>query len=219
MNRPDGFRFQLFRQSLLSDTFSVLMGFIVVEGGRRVENKRSVSATLAAVFAALYAVGVLVLAPISFQAFQVRVADALLPLTILFGWPAIIGLALGALVANMFGGLGPIDILGGSLANLVAGYVAWRVALNRGRSWIFVAVGLQVLIVTLTVGTYLSYLFAMPLEIGWLGVMIGSIVAIGFLGSLLLHATSSQRIVMLLTGHGISIYAHQTGGQKHATAE
>jgi len=184
-----------------------------------VESKRSVSSTLAAVLAALYAVGVLVLAPISFQAFQVRVADALLPLTILLGWPAIIGLTLGAFVANVFGGLGPVDILGGSLANLVAGYVAWRVALNRDRSWVFAAVGLQVLIVTLIVGTYLSYLFAMPLEIGWFGVMVGSIVAIGFLGSILLHAASSQRIVMLLTGHGISVYMPQTSKRKHATAK
>ena len=183
------------------------------------ESKRSVSATLAAVFAALYAVGVLVLAPISFHAFQVRVADALLPLAILFGWPAIIGLAIGALVANVFGGLGPIDIVGGSLANLAAGYVAWRVTLNRGRSWIFAAVGLQVLIVTLVVGTYLSYLFAMPLEIGWVAVMVGSIVAIGFLGSVLLHATSSQRIVMLLTGRGITVYGRQTGARKHPTKE
>jgi len=202
-----------------SDALSALTGFIAVEEGRRVESKRSVSATLAAVFAALYAVGVLVLAPISFHAFQVRVADALLPLAILFGWPAIIGLAIGALVANVFGGLGPIDIVGGSLANLAAGYVAWRVTLNRGRSWIFAAVGLQVLIVTLVVGTYLSYLFAMPLEIGWVAVMVGSIVAIGFLGSVLLHATSSQRIVMLLTGRGITVYGRQTGARKHPTKE
>ena len=183
------------------------------------KSKRSVSATFTAVFAALYAVGVLLLAPVSFQVFQVRIADALLPLAILFGWPAIIGLAMGALVANAFGGLGPVDVVAGSVANLVAGYVAWRVALNRGWWWVLVAVGLQVVIVTLIVGTYLSYLFAMPLEIGWLGVILGSIVAIGFLGSILLHATSSHRIVMLLTGHGIPVYLWQAGGRKSGTTE
>ena len=72
---------------------------------------------LAAVFAALYAVGV-VFWPISFQVFQVRVADALLPLAMLFGWPAILGLSLGAFVANIFGGLGPVDMIGGTLDNL-----------------------------------------------------------------------------------------------------
>jgi uncharacterized membrane protein len=186
---------------------------------RHVKGKKSVTATFAAVFAALYAVGVLVLAPVSFSVYQVRIADALLPLAILFGWPAIIGLALGAIVANAFGGLGPIDMIAGSVANLVACYVAWRVALNRRKLWAFVAVGLQVLIVTLVVGTYLSYLFAMPLETGLLGVMLGSIVAIGFLGSLLLHATSSQRLVMLLTGHGIHVYTWQVDRRKRANME
>jgi uncharacterized membrane protein len=167
--------------------------------------------TLTAVFAAIYAVGVTVLAPISFQVFQVRVADALLPLSILFGWPAIVGLSLGAFVANLFGGLGPVDIVGGSIANLVAGYVAWRIALGRGKWRVSMAIGLQILIVTLIVGTYLSYLFAMRLEIAWLGVLLGSIVAIGFLGSLVLRALSTERIVMVLRRHGIPVYPRRPG--------
>ncbi len=173
------------------------------------KSKKSVPASLTAVFAALYAVGVVFLAPISFQVFQVRIADALLPLSILFGWPTILGLALGALVANIFGGLGPIDILGGSLANLVAGYVAWRVAMNRGRSGILSAVALQILTVTMIVGTYLIYIFGMPLEVVWFGVMVGSVVAIGFLGSILLYALSTERIVGMLRSHGILVHAQE----------
>jgi uncharacterized membrane protein len=45
-----------------------------------VKIKTTLSVSLTAVFTALYAVGVVVLAPISFQVFQVRVVDALLPL-------------------------------------------------------------------------------------------------------------------------------------------
>jgi uncharacterized membrane protein len=179
-----------------------------------VQRKDSSAAAFTAAFAALYAVGVVVLAPISFQVFQVRVADALLPLSILFGWPAILGLSLGAFVANLFGGLGPVDVVGGSLANLLAGYVAWRIALNRGRWWSALAVGLQVLVVTLIVGTYLSYLLAVPLQIGWLGVMLGSIVAIGFLGSLLLFALSTHRIAGVLGSYGVAVYRWQTKEQK-----
>lgn len=178
------------------------------------QSENSTAAAFTAVFAALYAVGVVVLAPISFQVFQVRVADALLPLSILFGWPAILGLALGAFVANLFGALGPVDIVGGTLANLLAGYVAWRIALNRGRWWVLLAVGLQVLIVALIVGTYLSYLFAIPLQIGWLGVMLGSIVAIGFLGSLLLFALSAERIATILRTYGVAVYRWQTKKRK-----
>ena len=163
----------------------------------------SVSVTLAAVFAALYAVAVVVLGPISFQVFQVRVADALLPLSMLFGWPAILGLTLGTIVANLFGGLGPIDIVGGGLANLIAGYVAWRISLNRGKPWLFLGVVSQVVIITAIVGTYLSYLFGMPLEVGLLGVLLGSIVAIGVLGSLLLLALSSEQVSAALRSRGV----------------
>ena len=171
------------------------------------KGRKSVVAVFTAGFAALYAVGVMVLAPISFQVFQVRVADALLPLAILFGWPAILGLSLGAFVANLFGGLGPVDIVGGSVANLVAGYVAWRVAAGGGKWRVLVAIGLQILIVTVIVGTYLSYILALPLGITWFGVMVGSIVAVGFLGLLLLRALSVERIVTLLRRHGIPVYA------------
>jgi uncharacterized membrane protein len=159
-----------------------------------VKKEDSLELTLAAVFAALYAVGVVVLGPVSFQVFQVRVADALLPLCMLFGRPAILGLTLGTIVANLFGGLGPIDIVGGGLANLIAGYVAWRISLNKGKPWLFLGVVSQVIIVTAMVGTYLSYLFGMPVEVGLLGVLLGSIVAIGILGSLLLLALSSRRV-------------------------
>src|SRR5208282_202568 len=88
--------------------------------------KSSINIALTAVFAAIYALGVVFLAPISFQIFQVRVADALLPLAMLFGWPAVLGLSLGAFVANIFGGLGPVDMVGGSVANFIATFVAWQ---------------------------------------------------------------------------------------------
>lgn len=75
-------------------------------------------------------------------------------------------------------GLGLSISLGGSVANLVGGYIAWRIALNRGRRWVPLALGLEIVIVTLVVGTYLSYLLAIPLEIGLFGMMVGSIIAI-----------------------------------------
>ena len=56
------------------------------------------------IFASLYAVGVIFLAPISFGIYQVRVADALLPLSMIFGIPGALGFGLGALVANFYGG-------------------------------------------------------------------------------------------------------------------
>jgi len=168
------------------------------------KTKDTIRIALTAVFAALYAVGVVFLAPISFQVFQVRVADALLPLAIVFGWPAIFGLSLGAFVANVFGGLGPVDMIGGAFANFLATLIAWKFVAWKGKRWIPVGVCVEILVVTLVVGTYLSYLLAIPLTLSWLGILLGSMAAIGVLGSVLLYALSRRNIATLLESHGLS---------------
>ena len=166
--------------------------------------------TLTAAFAAVYAVGVVFLAPISYQLpVQVRVADALLPLAILFGWPVIIGVSLGAFIANFFGGLGPVDIVGGSIANFIATYAAWRIARNRTKPWAFVGVAVEILVVTAIVGSYLSYLIGLPIVAGLTGVFLGSVVAMGILGSILLFALSTGRITSLLRAHAIGSESKQ----------
>jgi len=175
-----------------------------------VRRKPVLHVSLTTVFAALYAVGVVVLAPISFQIFQVRVADALLPLAILFGWPSILGFTLGAFIANFFGGLGIVDIIGGSAANLAATYAAWRIGRKGGKSSWLVAVITEILMVTAVVGSYLSYLFEMPLEIGLLGVFLGSLVAIGLLGYPLLIGVSRPTIANQLKAYGLTVYSRET---------
>jgi len=173
-------------------------------GGLVVNSKSSLRVTLTAVFAAIYAVGVVFLAPISFQIFQVRLADALLPLAMLFGWPAVLGLSLGAFVANFFGGLGPVDIIGGSIANFVATFAAWQIFRRRSKRWALVGVAIEVLVITFIVGPYLSYLLAMPLSVGILGIFLGSLVAIGILGSILFFAITRQRVLNLFRAHGLA---------------
>lgn len=150
--------------------------------------KRSRRIALAALFAALYAVGVTVLAPISFQAGQVRVADCLLPLSILFGPPAIIGLTLGTFVGNLLSSpFGAIDIVGGSVANFIATYLAWQIGKRSFRgSWFAGTVG-EVVVITFVVGTYLSYLLQIPVWLGWTGVLAGEIIAVNVGGYLLLN--------------------------------
>jgi len=165
--------------------------------------KSPIQIALTAVFAALYAVGVVFLAPISFQIFQVRVADALLPLAMVFGWPAILGLSLGAFVANVFGGLGPVDMIGGAIANFLATLLAWNIVNRKGKRWMPVGVSVEILVVTLVVGTYLSYLLAIPLTLSWLGILLGSLAAIGILGSILLYTLSRRNIAALLESHGL----------------
>ena len=116
---------------------------------------RSRQVALAAVFAALYAIGVTVLAPISFNVYQVRVADMLLPLSILFGPPAIVGLTLGTFVGNLSSPFGAVDVVGGAVANLVATFLAWQIGKRRFRGAWFAGTTAEVLAITLIVGTYL----------------------------------------------------------------
>lgn len=141
--------------------------------------------TLTAVFAAIYAAGVVVLAPISYGIVQVRIADALIPLSVIFGWPAIWGVTLGCLVANVYGGLGLTDVILGSIANLVAAYSAYYL-----RKRTFLACVSASLIVSIIVGSYLWILFNVPWQISLLGVLAGSLVSINILGYGLLKALS-----------------------------
>jgi len=76
--------------------------------------------TRAALVAGLYAVLTIVLAPISYGAVQVRVADALAVLPYIFPETAV-GLFVGCIIANMIGGYGVLDIVFGGLSTLVAG--------------------------------------------------------------------------------------------------
>ncbi|MCW4029871.1 MAG: QueT transporter family protein [Candidatus Bathyarchaeota archaeon] len=134
------------------------------------------------ILAALYAVGVIALAPIGFGIYQVRIADALLPLSMIFGLPSAIGFGLGCLVANVYGGLGIIDIIGGAVANIVACTLAYYIGRRGGIARRFIGTVAITVAVTLIVGGYLSLLFEVPVEFGLLGIFVGSVVAVNFVG-------------------------------------
>jgi uncharacterized membrane protein len=142
---------------------------------------------LISIFAALYAIGVVFLAPFSYGLIQVRIADALLPLSIVFGMPAVIGLSLGTFIANILnptGNLGPIDIFGGTVTNFIATFVAWKICGSNKVPFI-VGIGCQIVIVSVIVGTYLSYLLGSTLIVGIGYLFIGTFLAVGILGSAL----------------------------------
>lgn len=77
-----------------------------------------------AVIAAVYVVLCLVLAPFSYGAVQVRIAEALCLLPV-FGAEYIIGVTLGCFLANLFGSA-IIDVIFGTIATLLACLVTYR---------------------------------------------------------------------------------------------
>jgi uncharacterized membrane protein len=135
-----------------------------------------------AIFASLYAVGVIVLAPISFGIFQVRIADAMLPLAMIFGLPSAFGFSLGCIISNVYGGLGVVDVVGGAAANLVACTLAWYIGRNGGVIRRFLGSAVETAAVALIVGGYLAVLFHVPVQLGLFGILIGSVIAINIAG-------------------------------------
>jgi len=161
-----------------------------MNGKRSSWNSRGLA--LAAVLAALYAAYVFYFSVTSFQVVQVRVVDALLPLSIIFGPPAIAGVTLGVFVGNMLGSpFGPIDIVGGTIANLVAATLAWLVVRRKFRGSWLIAVAIEIASVTIIVGSYLVVLTSspdVPLWVGWVEFLASEVIAIGVLGYPLLKA-------------------------------
>ena len=118
-------------------------------------NTRELSMT--AIVAALYAALVIVFAPISFGPIQLRIADCLIPISALLGFPAVAGVGLGALIGNMYWFLSPIDVIFGSIANLIAGFI-----ILKFRKRLFLACITASLIIGIIVGGYLWLFFPPP---------------------------------------------------------
>lgn len=123
--------------------------------GSIIMNTKNIALT--AIFSALYATLVIGFAPFSYGPIQLRIADIIIPLTLSFGWPVVLGVSLGCFVGNFYGQLGVLDYLLGPLANLIAGTVVY---LLRKRP--FLASSLGAFPIGLIVGGYLWTFFPPP---------------------------------------------------------
>lgn len=158
------------------------------------KDKSSFKIAIAAIIGALYVVLVWFLPSISFYVWQIRIADCLIPQALLFGLPAAIGLSIGCFAGNLIGGLGLIDYFGGAITNFLAGFIGYQIEKRNSSQGVKrilrtqLAIAVQTLINMFIVGTYLSYLFELPLLAGWLGMLIGSLVAMHLVGFLIYEA-------------------------------
>lgn len=193
-NNGKRFIFKNCKMPLISGWWD-LPQFRCINPGWEVNELETIKIALASIITALYAIAVILLASVSFLIFQVRVADALIPLSIIFGMPAVLGVTLGNIIANVYGGLGYIDIIGGTLANFLAAYIGWEISSRRFIGSKFIVTIIQNLIVSSIVGSYLAIIiFEVPLEIGILGVFLGSIISMNLLGYILVLAVEKSGI-------------------------
>ncbi len=120
---------------------------------------RTQSIAVIAIMAALYAAVTIALGSISYGIINLRISDVLLPFPYILGWPMALALFFGCAVANVFGGLGLLDILLGSLLNLAAGVLV----MNRKTcphwvlAWLY-----PTLIIGLGLPIYLQFLVYTP---------------------------------------------------------
>ncbi|HUI23979.1 MAG TPA: QueT transporter family protein [Nitrososphaerales archaeon] len=162
-------------------------------------NTRNVA--LAALLAALYAAYVLYFGFISFGPLQFRLVDALLPLSILFGPPAIAGVTVGCFVGNALGpNLGVVDIVGGPTANLLAATLAWAITRKKFRGSWPLAVALEIAVVAAIVGTYVVILTGIPAWVGWVEFLASEIVPIGIVGYPLLKSVDRATSRNMVSG-------------------
>jgi uncharacterized membrane protein len=167
---------------------------------------RTSELSLAVVFASLYAILVVALAPISFGPVQLRVADCLIPLAALFGWPVIAGVTVGCFIGNAYFWLGPYDVIFGPIANLIAATIIF---LLRKRQFFGCVVGS--LPIGLIVGSYLWVFFPPPDIFGlsmpiWsamiVSITISTLIAMAVIGYAILRALSKANIINPLRSYG-----------------
>jgi uncharacterized membrane protein len=135
------------------------------------------------IIAALYAAITIILAPISYGPIQVRLSEALTVLPYITP-AAIPGLFIGCLVANIYGGLGLVDIFGGSLCTLIAAMFTYL--LSKSKKPILAPLP-PVVVNALGVSFYLHILFKYPYWLTVLYIAVGEFFACFVLGYALLQ--------------------------------
>ncbi|MBN1245071.1 QueT transporter family protein [Candidatus Bathyarchaeota archaeon] len=168
---------------------------------------------LTAVFTALYVVinivqTVTVGNPTIYGPIQLRVADFMIALAILFGWPLVGGVTIGCLLTNSYYFIGAPDVVLGPMANLIA---ASLVMLLRKRRLLACIVG--ALPIGLIVGGYLWMFFPPPDVFGtvpaWAGMIgsltISSLIAVAVIGYLVLSILSRPNIIEPLKSRGLKV--------------
>ena len=143
---------------------------------------RSKDSALIAIYAALYAALVVVLGGISYGPGQVRIADAMIAVVPLLGLPGVLGHTLGVFIANLFSPAGPIDLLN-TIPSFAMSFVVYYVYKRTKNDYTVIGTCIAYSVVLgVTVGWMLSYVYSLPLLLTMAYVAIGNVVASVFIG-------------------------------------
>ena len=178
--------------------------------------------SLTAIFASLYAainiIQTTMGGPITYGPLQLRLADCLIPLSILFGWPQILGVSIGCF-SNAYYWLDPADIIVGPIVNFAAATIIF--VLRKRRS---IASILGALTVGIPIGIYLYYLYtqgnpiiieqvpnfpglSLPIWTAFVASLtMSSLITVAVMGYILLNALARSAIIEPLKSRGLKVY-------------
>jgi uncharacterized membrane protein len=141
---------------------------------------------------------------------QLRIADCLIALSALLGWPVVIGVTFGCLLTNAYYFLGPVDVILGPTANFIA---ASLILLLHKRQLLACVIG--ALPVGFIVGGYLWIFPFIPIPTvlqylpAWIAMITlitaSSLIAIAVIGYALLRFMSRPTIIEPLKSRGLKV--------------
>lgn len=136
-----------------------------------------------AVVAAIYTILTVILAPISYGPVQFRISEILVLLAVIDPF-YIVGLTVGCLVANIFGGYGPMDIVFGTVATFlsVTGvYLTGKYVRNKKVSLVLASIW-PTIFNGLIIGWMLNIVAGLPMVLSMIQVGIGEFVVVTLVG-------------------------------------
>ena len=154
----------------------------------REKNKKMIKfVVLNGLIAGLYVVFTLPFANVAYGPIQFRLAEVLTVFPI-FSAATIPGVTLGCFLANLINpnNLGPVDIIGGTVATLIAGYFSWLIGKKNKPLGIIPPIVFNGLIV----GGYLAFLLVEP----------GSTVTVQAIGFSMLSVAGSEAVLLVVLG-------------------
>ena len=152
--------------------------------------------TISALVMAIYIVLLYATAGISFGAYQVRIATAFYALSYIFPF-LVVPMGLANFIANMFGGLGLVDMVGGFVVGVITTGLIVLIRKYNITSW---AVIVPIIAVPgLLVPAWLSYLLGIPYWALVLNVSIGQI-APAIVGAVIIRALEPKLRALPMMG-------------------
>jgi hypothetical protein len=170
--------------------------------------------TLTAIFAALYAVINLAQSlspfgnPSVYGPIQLRLSDFLIALAAVLGWPVVIGVTVGCAVVNVFGPIGFVDVVFGSVANLIAASLVLSLRKHRLLACIAGALPIGIIVGGGYLWLYFPY---QPAQLAFLpawvttlaSILVSSLITIPVIGYAVLRVLSRHSIIGPLKSHGL----------------